>query len=389
MKKIYFLLAMAGIAFQGMAQEFVSTEVENRNVVLEEFTGIRCVYCPDGHRIAQEIKDENPDDVVLINIHAGFYAEPNSSSEPDFTTDGGDEINDYFKITSYPNGVVNRESSSGVSRNTWKGLAEDVLDEESPVNVAVRPTLDVETKTINVDVEVYYTDDAKGKTNRLSVGILQSNIAGPQTGGTTFYPENILPKNGDYNHQHMLRAQLTEDEMGDELEMGNDKGTFYSFNYVYEIPDEIEDVDMMMEFLEVYAFVSKDEEDIFTGVTEKVLLPDNMRADLEVEIATDLTALDLCTETVTPAMTITNDGPSEVNSFTVEVVYAGQSMEKDFEGTLGVGESTTLTWDEISLPGGSFTLGFVGPEDINDGDIFDQEMSNSMGEGNDWYVTNF
>ena len=34
------------------AQTFVSTIAENKNVVLEEFTGISNTYCPDGHRIA-------------------------------------------------------------------------------------------------------------------------------------------------------------------------------------------------------------------------------------------------------------------------------------------------------------------------------------------------
>ena len=34
------------------AQTFVSTTPENKNVILEEFTGISCGFCPDGHLIA-------------------------------------------------------------------------------------------------------------------------------------------------------------------------------------------------------------------------------------------------------------------------------------------------------------------------------------------------
>ena len=41
------------------AQTIVGTDPENKNVVLEEFTGIHCVFCPQGHAIAQAIKDAN------------------------------------------------------------------------------------------------------------------------------------------------------------------------------------------------------------------------------------------------------------------------------------------------------------------------------------------
>ena len=37
------------------AQTFVSTSPENKNVILEEFTGISCVWCPAGHLIGQQM----------------------------------------------------------------------------------------------------------------------------------------------------------------------------------------------------------------------------------------------------------------------------------------------------------------------------------------------
>lgn len=42
------------------AQTFVSTEVANKNVILEEYTGINCGNCPDGHRIANQIIAAHP-----------------------------------------------------------------------------------------------------------------------------------------------------------------------------------------------------------------------------------------------------------------------------------------------------------------------------------------
>jgi hypothetical protein len=44
-----------------LAQTIVSTSPENKKIILEEYTGIHCTYCPDGHEIAQSLKDANPD----------------------------------------------------------------------------------------------------------------------------------------------------------------------------------------------------------------------------------------------------------------------------------------------------------------------------------------
>ena len=58
---------------------------------MEEFTGITLRYCPDGHAIAQNIQNNNPGNVFLINIHQGGYANPGNSGF-DFRTPFGNAI---------------------------------------------------------------------------------------------------------------------------------------------------------------------------------------------------------------------------------------------------------------------------------------------------------
>ena len=87
MKNI-FTLSLIFATITSYSQTFVSTLPENKNVVLEEFTGIYCTFCPDGHVQAQAIYNQNPNDVVLINIHTGGYASPNAG-DPDFQTQFG------------------------------------------------------------------------------------------------------------------------------------------------------------------------------------------------------------------------------------------------------------------------------------------------------------
>lgn len=143
MKKIYALLAAPLFLSQAFAQDFVSTTPENRNAVLEEFTGIYCGYCPDGHKQANEFKAANQGDVVLINIHQSeTYAAPRGE-DPDFRTSFADAIAGQADIRGYPAGTVNRELFSGSSqgsgtaqsRGSWASTGAQILAQSSPVNV--------------------------------------------------------------------------------------------------------------------------------------------------------------------------------------------------------------------------------------------------------------
>ncbi|HIF14459.1 MAG TPA: hypothetical protein EYQ86_03695, partial [Bacteroidetes bacterium] len=82
-----------------------------------EFTGIHCTYCPDGHKVAQDLHDANPLDVVLINIHTGSYADPDPG-DPDFTTPWGTSLATQSKLQGYPAGSVNRRTFPSFAQNT-------------------------------------------------------------------------------------------------------------------------------------------------------------------------------------------------------------------------------------------------------------------------------
>ena len=66
------LLVFTLACFLANAQTFVSTSPENKNVILEEFTGISCVWCPAGHLIGQQMHDQNPNDWSLDSLNTLF-----------------------------------------------------------------------------------------------------------------------------------------------------------------------------------------------------------------------------------------------------------------------------------------------------------------------------
>lgn len=135
MRKLTLLLCVVfACVLQMNAQQYVSTEPSNKNVILEEFTGRNCGYCPDGHRIANQIMRDNPGRVWAINVHAGGFA---PTSYPNLICQDGQTIHNGFSISGYPSGVVNRTTSSAIGRGEWTSAAAQELNQPAVLNVAV------------------------------------------------------------------------------------------------------------------------------------------------------------------------------------------------------------------------------------------------------------
>ena len=102
-------MALLAFTFSLKAQQYVSTESANRSVILEEFTGRNCQYCPDGHRIANEIAAANPGRFWSINIHYGSLS---PTSYPNLNLPSiNPTISNAFPHDGIPTGVVNRSTA--------------------------------------------------------------------------------------------------------------------------------------------------------------------------------------------------------------------------------------------------------------------------------------
>jgi len=340
------------------AQLPVSQTAENKNVVLEEFTGIYCTYCPDGHKRAQDIKDGSPDDVVLINVHTGGYAAP-SGSDPDFRTAFGTDLANQSGLTGYPSGTVNRHAFTGGStalgRGDWAASASTILSESSYANIALESSLDVATRELTVNVEIYYTGTAPA-TNQLNVALLQSGIEGPQT-GMSANPAQVLP-NGNYVHNHMLRHLLTG-QWGESVTTA--AGTVITRQYVYTIPADLNGVTYELGDLEVVAFLAEGNQEIITGDEGPitfVLPPGAILADLSATTSMGAPS-DFCDGTVTPEITVTNEEATAISTYEVSYsVNGGAAVTQTVTTALAAGASETTTFPTITLPAGENTISY-------------------------------
>lgn len=346
-KKIYLGILMSCFGYCAFAQTIVSTTPENRKVILEEFTGINCTFCPQGHAIAQNIQNNNQGDVFLINIHSGGYANPNGN-QPDFRTQWGQAIDNQSGLVGYPAGTVNRQNFPGqeqgnngttaLSRGQWAGAANAVLGENSYANTAVNAVVDVQTRIMTVDVEAFYTDNSPVATNKFNVAVLQNNTLGPQVGGNM---------GNSYVHQHRLIDLLTG-QWGEDI-TNTTTGSLFSNQYVYAIPDDINGIPVRIEDLEVVVFISETTQYIVSGNGTLPTYTGISSNDINLKSISDVNPT--CLGTISPVISIENLGANQAT--TLDITYSvNQGPSQVYNWT---GDLSTFQEEEIALPAIAFT----------------------------------
>ncbi len=363
--KITLTALFSFLGFCAFAQTIVPTSPENRKVILEEFTGVNCVYCPQGHAIAQNLQDNNQGDVFLINIHSGGYATPNGN-QPDFRTQWGQAIDNQSGLAGYPAGTINRQNFPGqeqgnngttaLGRGQWAGAASTVLGQASYANTAVAAVVDVQTRVMTIDVEAYYTDNSPLAINKLNVAVLQNNTLGPQVGGNM---------GNNYVHQHRLIDLLTG-QWG--LDISNTTaGSFYSNEFTYAIPDDINGIPVKIQDLEVVVFIAETTQYIVSGNGALPTYTGISSNDINLKSVSQINPT--CLGAVSPIISIENLGANEAT--TLDITYSvndGPAQVYNWTGAL-----STFQEEEVLLPAIAFTQQAtntlnisVASDDVND-----------------------
>lgn len=258
----------------------VPTNVQKRNILLEEFTGISCGNCPDGHLVAKTLQKSHPDNIYVVAIHSGHYAEPFEGA-PDFRIDAGEELDAYFEAYNYgyPGGMINRHKFEGepltvFNRGAWIKSAKAIHQEDALVNLSLTSSFDAQNRLVNIQIEGYCPMDVSPNlTPMLSVLWTQSNILGYQNGGGA---------GNEYNHAHMLRGYVTP-TFGELIENFG-KETYFQKTYTFNLPTDIKGIEVKPEDIEIIAFVSDGQGEIL-NVTGGKPTYSNYEKQLAAEIS--------------------------------------------------------------------------------------------------------
>jgi thiol-disulfide isomerase/thioredoxin len=262
------LTVLISLSYVAISQTIVSTEIESKNPVIFDFTGIHCVSCPKAHKTIAVAKTHYPQ-LVALTFHAGNFASPNPG-EKDFRTIEGDSIHDniafydselqnYQIVWSYPTLTINNQKVGYNSINDTSQFLQDieeVISEESIVNIGALASIDTLTRELSLKIECYYTSSPID-SNFLFVSFCQNDLKSAQSGASE-YGDN-------YIHKEMFRGFISN-TWGDPIGKPQE-GDLIVKEYFFSFPDSIkhndsQSIELLLQNIEIQVYIS--------GIKEKV-----------------------------------------------------------------------------------------------------------------------
>jgi hypothetical protein len=161
---------------------YVTTEVEApqvKNVLLEEFTGVRCVNCPKGHEILDELETQYGSRFIAVSAHSEFQSEP-YDDDPDLNNPDADDLEELLgPVFAKPSGSVDRKAFPGESlamfRGKWATYVAQQMTATTPVNISINIDYDESIRAASASVTLHYTAEDT-LDSRLTVMVLEDNI---------------------------------------------------------------------------------------------------------------------------------------------------------------------------------------------------------------------
>ena len=249
-KIIKYIFSIAIIAFSFQACDYIEDPYERndsggnggdttelRKILLEDYTGHKCVNCPGAAEIAHDLKVDYDEQMVIIAVHAGYFAEPSSSGlyTKDFTTETGDELDTYFGVSALgnPNGMVNR-IGEGTGRvilpDAWHSAVGQEMAKPADALIEIDHLYNEQNRVLSTTINIDFLNSLDGNY-RISTFITEDSIVAPQMNNDpTIGP---TPDIEDYIHMHVLRGSLNG-TYGDQV---TDEAIIAGAEYTIELDD--------------------------------------------------------------------------------------------------------------------------------------------------------
>ena len=235
--------------------DFVPPE-SDKVVLVEEYTGVRCVNCPGGARELENLKSLYGENLVIVGVHSGFFAPPYDESIYDFRIPEGENLESYVgQVLGYPAASIDRKTFGSnadaiVNKAQWASLISQELEDDASVFLNIDHTYNQDTRVLEVVVTMRPVEQIDYDL-RMGLLITENNIED--------YQLDIDGKHSDYKHKHVLRDYLS-DFKGDNIS-GAPYATdqTYTKTYTYTLPDE--DGWWVANNIDLIAFIAGGEDD--------------------------------------------------------------------------------------------------------------------------------
>lgn len=170
-------------------------EPAQRVVLLEDFTGQRCVNCPKATEVIEQLLETYGDALVAVGIHGGPLAFAGNTKVVGLKTATGDEYYNHWNLEYQPVGLVNRHAP--VNYPEWAAAIKEELAKPSPLRL--NGTTAIEDNTITINIFAEGTDGTVA--GKLQVWLIEDGIKTLQ-----LMPDGTA--NQEYIHNHVLRVAV-------------------------------------------------------------------------------------------------------------------------------------------------------------------------------------
>ena len=209
MKKIYFTILTLAALMMASCDEvdpqdrLISVEPPevSRAVLIEDFTGQYCVYCPRAtEEIERLIVEYGDTTVIAVAIHSGPFSKSQGEYTPLYTAQG-DEYFSHWGLSAQPVGLVDRLfSGMPFDYTDWAGGVNYEVAKKAPVSIMVDVAIQEDTENCFAEVQVIGLDSALVK-GKLQLWLVEDSIESFQ-----LMPNGTREEH--YNHMHVFRATL-------------------------------------------------------------------------------------------------------------------------------------------------------------------------------------
>lgn len=194
---------------------YVEEAEVQRCVLLEDFTGQRCLNCPNAAVEINKLQESYPNSIIAVAIHSGRLSTTTLKSHV------GEEYYDAAGKPAQPAGRINRCGEPSVP-GQWQNLVHNAVQQKTTVTIEIANTYNAATNKTDINVNLHGLLEINGK---LQIWLVEDDIKARQ-----LMPNNQW--NDEYIHNHVLRAAVNG-TWGENITL--EKGTSKAFAYTADL----------------------------------------------------------------------------------------------------------------------------------------------------------
>jgi hypothetical protein len=213
-----------------------TTDSTSRKVLLEDYTGHKCVNCPEAAISARVMAEASGGRIIIMSVHAGFFADSSATGDftANYTTAAGNQWNTDFGVTGNPKGMVDRTIFGGervLGPDMWLDATTDLLALPPDALISITNSYNTTTRELSTTVKSRFLNLLSGKYN-VSVCILEDSIISPQKNNNPAV--GPVPIIYDYVFMDVLRNAINGN-YGEEITASVDTSMVYEKSYNYTL----------------------------------------------------------------------------------------------------------------------------------------------------------